>query len=241
MPTCPACRYELSNLPDGPCPECGRAFTLQELRAAHGRRRSFDSRALLIAIAWTLFWFVVAVFLSSVTGESHFKLVILAWTWMSLAWVFRRELGRSPMIAFALTFVPAAVCTWVSGDTQPTSANPRGFQFLPITLAACLTAVTLAGATAATLRPAAALAAWGGALSATGIVVAYLAFAGLAEGRTWSVWPDMRLWQPYLNYPFTNTEAAMIGSALAIFGLILPLAPKFPTLFNRGTTRANRT
>jgi hypothetical protein len=33
-PTCPACRYDLEGLPDGPCPECGHVFRFADLVAA---------------------------------------------------------------------------------------------------------------------------------------------------------------------------------------------------------------
>lgn len=61
-PTCPACRYDLSGIPEGRCPECGEPFTHESLARAAQERRSWRSAApefliILPGVLWLLFGF----------------------------------------------------------------------------------------------------------------------------------------------------------------------------------------
>ncbi len=69
LPRCPDCTYDLSNLPDGRCPECGLFFTHERLlRAWIARQQKADDRLtqwkstglLLLGIAASLALFVLA-------------------------------------------------------------------------------------------------------------------------------------------------------------------------------------
>lgn len=224
VPTCLTCRYDLSTLPDGRCPECGQPFTLIDLIDRHAKARRFDGRALALTIGWTLLWCFVAFTLSAMIGEASLKPIILACAWMSLAWVFRRELARTRGRTFVFTLLPAAFLVVGASDAGFTNAHPRGVHFLPVMLPACFAAISLAWRVVPARRSSSLVAACSGILLGAGVTITYLARKALAQGRTWSVWPDLRSWQPYPNYPFTNSEAGAIGIALAVIGLMLCVA-----------------
>jgi len=226
-PFCPRCRYDLATLPDGPCPECGTPFTLAHLKLAPKRRPPRTALAGLRAAAWALGWFGGALFLASVFDGEHADEISFLWAWVSLAWVVRHDIARSPLFAFLATFVPATECVSLSGQIDLMQNYPPTFARASIYLCAMLAGVVLiCSRRARCLR-----ASWAGLICGVGAPVFLYATQGLANHQRWSIWPDIRWWQPYSNFPFTNEKAAWIGAGITLAGMLTALVP--PNLAKR--------
>jgi hypothetical protein len=211
-PACPTCRYDLSGLPDGPCPECGIPFRHQALFRAEIARRSVrppGDGLLVLAIAaaaFPCFW----------VPDPSVQLAVLVPIWgLTAGWVaqHRRALVGGRAVAALWLIVPllrtglALLVTpvWIPG----------------LLIAAAGIAVVVRHAyVREPVRTVGLLTIWAASpLLLLGGALAFHATAGLAAGAGWSPW----------DYPlFYEIPAARRPSARAIpysnllyFGLII--------------------
>lgn len=116
LPPCPTCRYDLSGLPDGRCPECGTPFTAAQLLAAPTRREFLSDKGadLLIIVAVALPLTCV-----STTLDEAVSLTVATWA-LALVWYLLRErairAGRTGLLLWLL--LPAVQTTILAMQTR---------------------------------------------------------------------------------------------------------------------------
>jgi len=127
---CPACTYDLAGIPDGPCPECGTAFSREaiarerDLRAANRSttmRRGFAALALAASVVLCVMcrpWGEVDNGLATFWG---------LWVWgFALLWLLGvlPKLPESPLGALWLLFPAIAVPTGFHGGLLLVASVP---------------------------------------------------------------------------------------------------------------------
>ena len=88
---CPKCDYDLRGLTEPRCPECGEAFSLQEV-AAYAEQRWLPQRLFRTLILATVPWFIAYIFVDAI----HDTLDRTKVNWLTL-----------PFLAFPLQFIMA--------------------------------------------------------------------------------------------------------------------------------------
>lgn len=238
-PACPTCKYDLSGIPEGKCPECGGAFTLAGLMALHNRPR-FKWPLAVLAGLWSIGWLVACVYIESSLRDEQPPAIALFWIGICLLWVFRREMTGASAIAFPAVALAAALASGALAGTSmqtPTSGSERLRTYL---LAACI-ALILAWLATPPRRLGPLLSALGACPFGVGCIMALQSGFGLARNEHWSVWADVRPWQPFIQYPLSNPEAFIVGISLALMGLALALVlPIRKAIRVRNAERANR-
>ncbi|MFN7020242.1 MAG: hypothetical protein ACK4WH_02800 [Phycisphaerales bacterium] len=213
IPECPACGYELTGLPDGPCPECGTGFTLDALRRAWLNPP---------ARAWTM---------------PPFALMILSYLLCLFPptqsrWSGRADADYEP---FVIIMVLLLAGLWAAWRFESLRRDPRHLLWLLPPIARSVWALCwftndagLAVAMLGTMLGASALGvalfrlprftSWviGAVTWVCLTLVAFVmladAFGGLARVETWSDWPDPRPGQVHDQYPLRNDELLLIAT-----------------------------
>lgn len=132
-PLCLHCGYDLSATPDGKCPECGAAFTYEELRQAFAVRAGFSSPStrLLRVVMWTGLT-TVPLCLGSAYGPSF--VAIACWMYAAFAYPLRKFIAHTPwrgtVYAFASGSLASAVCMMLTSTTHQVAQAPLGVQLL---------------------------------------------------------------------------------------------------------------
>lgn len=223
IPTCPGCEYDLTGLPDGPCPECGTRFSASALREAWLNPP---------ARPWTL---------PAFTLLAIADLLCLMPPTDSSRWAFRRDADYEPFISI---MVWVLVGLWVAWRMNSLREDPRRWLWLIPPTARSIWAlftvsidINIAVAVLGSLFGAAAIGiaayrlprftswvvgavVWV-AILATGLVMLGAALDGLARADTWSNWHDPRPGQVHDQYPLRNDELLVVSIvALAGAGLL---------------------
>lgn len=228
-PVCPECAYDLSGLPDGPCPECGEPFKYVALLAAHRREhqpRPPDNAALMAS--WT------AALLSLLIPALQPKAITIAFAAaLSGLWAIqhRKELRRTRDIR---ALYLQGVVVSIGGVASPDSGFARllfvvglvVFTYLATRRSKLLTTSWLAGMLCL-------------GLLIVGVPRALSGCAGLARGEHWSNWRapwPLPLRLHHLFTPaivMTHREVLVIGLAAIAFTVI-------PALLCIGALRRHR-
>lgn len=89
LPRCPECRYDLSGLPDGPCPECGRPFVYERLRSLPPRSHVFQAIGFVLAT-----WCMVPIYIFALGQTNHFRSTVFDWILGGVALLVEVALAR---------------------------------------------------------------------------------------------------------------------------------------------------
>jgi hypothetical protein len=233
VPECLRCRYDLTGLPDGLCPECAAPFTHAALLERWAQsRRHFDpptdpltTRPLAVAnVGVVLAWALPPGFLATAAALGA------AWACVWISGALRERRAPRPQPGPGWTVVPALATTplLIGFVAWPNPAELAG--------AACVLGVA-AGATSLWTgggRPLRAAARWG-ALSLLGMSLWLWAAvrADASQRLFWSELPRLTTrWVPYDRHPLTKTsqslEAAVwmvrASAVLAAAAVMVPLA-----------------
>lgn len=99
-PRCPGCRYDLRDLPDGPCPECGRRFTIAELRAIAEQPHGFGAIVHVLPFAtWMIFGLVAAGAIMPDYARNTLEYFLLSAVLFAIAWGITGEGMREWRVA----------------------------------------------------------------------------------------------------------------------------------------------
>lgn len=217
-PRCTKCKYDLSGLPDGPCPECGQPFSLSALIAAALVKEKLPPGNLYLALGLSLaaapfFWY----------REAYLQIMILSIMWcLTLAWLgFRRKRLANQDVAHLLWIIIPIIRT-VAVILETSAALPAAIVGL-IAIAA-VAAFTYARNPIATVRSLTI-----GYCLPMFVVSIWLlvpSISGLAGGHYWS-YLDYPFWSRF-RYPFLprtrvmpNLHVLYAGSA-ALVMTVLP-------------------
>jgi hypothetical protein len=226
---CPRCRYDLSGLDDGLCPECGRPFSLRELLAAwHAERARPRGGA---AFAFGVILTVIASPPADVRSPAAlaWKVVVLSLLWTA-AWMWtkqKREEHEQEGYKLLWLWAPCLSTAMALANT-PVVGRVNGVLMLAIASAVAWRAyrrtpgVTTAIVTAVLSIPVAAAVFFGMSLLTAGL-------DGRASGDHWSFadypgwyWRGVRGRSRGISNPdAVRIGAWMIaGAALAVLGLV---------------------
>lgn len=240
-PMCPTCRYDLSGLPDGACPECGRSFERAQLEAEYRRvwaerlaRRRISPDWILAAMALPCLLALPVAFTGSPRDQQAASFwTLLLWS-VTLYWAWRgRWVVFRPSGIRLLWFSVPTVYTALFLMMHSRDAVAEGLAILAVGAAGVLFSWFCA--------PPRKL--WLGLslLAATFLVPAGTfvlnAWWRLSQGLTWSSIADVRAGQVHLQYPLRNDEVLLTGAIGAIPGMMLAGVATF--LWLRGRAKVN--
>lgn len=221
-PCCPQCRYDLTGVPDGACPECGTAFSIDALFAEHVAARSNRSIAMsvLAPCAWMVF--LLAVACAGGAGEDlrggRSALWFLA---ASILFVFREFLFASRVLTTVVLGIGIVALAGSSVGSPWRVVWSSWWPWTPwhyavLSIILCFPALIVG-------RWRWMLWAWGSIMLGSGAVVILTALDGIVQGQHWSPWSDPRWWDPYRQYPLSHHEAVWFGLACCLPGVLLLL------------------
>lgn len=220
VPQCSACGYELTGLADGACPECGTLFSHAALRAA--REERVADQGFGTYIAFPIAWMVIVISIGCAGPLTIGRQSEAGAIWSLAAGVLfamRPILFGSRVLTFALIAGAAAIVA-LSFNPVSWSGRTSGEQFLNrlFLFSAALCALALI-----VRRWRWTLWAWASLLIGIGVGVGATGLAGVCRNQHWSRWPDVRVGDPFAQYPMSNTEAAVVGAAAIVIGLFVLL------------------
>lgn len=210
---CPACRYDLAGLPDGPCPECGREFSramfdmIEQVRTQNREefwaslRASARTISALLAVACSL----SAV--SSLNEVGAIALVIcLAWSLLSASHPpYRGKAWNSSPMHIVFPVIPALLFGWVAG-----TLHMQSWLTSHIT---CTVSIALAlGATCTRFRIALVLSAVG--IAPLIVRAVWLTMHAIERRSKGWYWTDFDWGRPH---QFSSRETASISTADALW------------------------
>lgn len=222
IPTCPSCGYELARLLNGMCPECGAVFDREALYAAHLLRRAERERVLNLIrpTSWSLF--VIIVGCAGGLGNSDQGTVFFRWVVLgSILFLVRKPMYRSRWLTILLVggSMGLVLLGWKL-RMSPYGGAAEGLAYLWSLLgwsAALCAAPALFG------RWRWMLWAWASLLVGIGTTIGSSGMLGVLEHEHWSGWFDLRWWDPYLQYPMSNSDATRFGGSIVLIGLVMML------------------
>lgn len=224
-PVCPECKYDLSGLADGCCPECGTAFTRDGLIALGASRKRTSYHVVTTIIAYVLALLCPISPLATVgstrrnpdPAEPAAVLIVVAGsiaTWSLAQWAakgntLRGLLTLSPALCLIATRIP--LLGW---NGAPTSVA---------ILAATLAASVCLGEKNRSIGRFMTVAMYSTGLLLLGVSapMALIAWSELRMGDTWSIVDDPRPGQVHQQYPLTNSEALVLFAVLLVLSLVL--------------------
>ncbi|MBX3358488.1 MAG: hypothetical protein KF745_08670 [Phycisphaeraceae bacterium] len=208
---CPVCEYDLSGLPENRCPECGSAFTPDDVRSGAGGEPSIEVTVDLVGLMCGVFGAAFSV-MSCIVKDG--RVLVLA-TWFCVLFgarlLHRRGPCRQwccglllvlpmPTLLTALSPVPRVCAYWAA------------------------TAIALAGGLWMLMRPARRSAAVAG-VAAVSVTCLTVGFAYLYADSGY--WAQRFQWSNAFvvstaggSRPGTAAEFVLLGAALAIAGVV---------------------
>jgi hypothetical protein len=195
VPLCPSCRYDLSGLPDGACPECGARFELLALaREWADRGRAVPAwRRAGAAMAGSLLLVVPASVLSLSgrmlgNGGVQAAAVLQALVWgLAALWAVRARAQGRPSLDGVWLAVPLAFCAVapLAGD------GPSPARIGVLALAGGMAWAIGATARRRDVWRGAAARGAGVTLLGAGVLGGAVACVWFSRGWHWSQWPEM--------------------------------------------------
>jgi hypothetical protein len=236
---CPACDYDLAGLPDGACPECGRAFTWRELLAKRERPRRWswrDRRVALLGLAMAIWTggMLVLLGLEELTNMWGRDPIVWGrgprlWDFDGLMCFFGVMWGMTVLwCVHWLHDRPKRplVLLWVWVPTLRTLLllvalrTPEFRVLLAIEAVVGLTVLTWAFWREPVRSGWITGVAFTALAMALGAAYLFTGLNGIVSGEWWSIWEDFRPGQPYDQFSLTNREAVRYGGVLASVGLV---------------------
>jgi hypothetical protein len=224
VPTCSCCAYDLRGIPDGVCPECGRAFEHQLLEDAARQSwaktvayRRVSPDAILLAFALPALLMLPSLLLVRTGQPSSVEFwSLFLWIGTSYwAWRGRWVIFRPSPIRLAWLIFPVLYAALPFGSGRPSLE----VYFAISSFGACLVALAWACTTPRKWWIPLALAAW--VVLAPSAMCVLVGGTRMTAGLTWSHVRDVREGQIYRQYPLRNDELVLMGLSGASTGLAL--------------------
>lgn len=218
-PRCLQCRYDLIDLPDGACPECGTGFSHEALRTEFNdlQNRSGGGTTELWPFALILVVLIFACVGDVVLRSQPVAGVIWAVSagvlFARRSSLFQSRIATLLWIAFAAGLVTASM--------RPTPAIYRSLVSEPISLRGmfCLSAALCAFALVLK-KWRWMLWAWASLLIGMGMAICLCALPGILRNEHWGHWSDPRVGDFLYRGPMSNFSAMKSGGVAAVTGLI---------------------
>lgn len=222
-PVCPECKYDLSGLPDGCCPECGTAFTHDGLIALGASRKSPRYHLITTIVAYAAVIVCPGMLLPQAgrgpeAAANVAAVLVLVFgslaslslgQWASHGLTLRGLLILSPLLLLIAAGMP--LLGWIAASIAFAG------------LVAALAASVIIGERSWSINRFGTIAKYSTGLLLLGVStpIAVGAVIALSEGVKWSRIPDPRPGQVHRQYPFTNSEALIVFSVLLVLSILL--------------------
>lgn len=214
---CPGCRHELRTLPDGPCPECGRLFSIAELRDIAKQSHSTGTLAQAVPIGiWMIVGLIAAAAIMPNHARNTLEYFLLSAVLFAIAWGVTGAGVREWKVAATIGALAGAAAILLKA-VHPASEFPNRPAGGDHAWVAVWLVVIALLAPAVRSRSVWSTCVLYGTAAFSASLFAHLTLVG----PHWSNLPDPRSGQVHRQYPLTISEARVFLAGVTVAALAI--------------------